>query len=109
MAQPHTRSAEVVSMMPLARQLATGRTTAVLKAQQLEVVRLVLLQGKTLPEHQVQGEITVLCIEGRLSFTSSDGTVELGPMDFIHLRRGVPHALTALVDASALLTICLAT
>ena len=108
MAQPHARSAEVVNLMPLAQQLPGARTTAILKAGQLEVVRLVLPLGKTLPEHQVPGEITVLCIEGRLSFSSADGTVELGPMDFIHLRGGVPHALTALADASALLTICLA-
>jgi quercetin dioxygenase-like cupin family protein len=67
-----------------------------------------LLQGKTLPEHQVQGEISVLCLEGRLRFTSPEGTVELGPMDFVHLGRGVPHALTALADSSAVLTICLA-
>ncbi|MCZ4314247.1 cupin domain-containing protein [Comamonadaceae bacterium G21597-S1] len=108
MAQPHARSAEVVNLMPLAHRLAGARTTAVLKARQLEVVRLVLHRGKTLPEHQVPGEITVLCLEGRLSFRSTDGTVELGPMDFIHLHGGVPHALTALEDASALLTICLA-
>lgn len=109
MAQPHARSGQVVSLTPLAQRLTTERTTAILKAEQLELVRLVLAQGKTFPEHQVQGEITVLCLEGRLAFSNPEGTVELGPMDLIHLQRGVPHALTALVDSSALLTICLAT
>ena len=108
MAQPHARSGQVVSLMPLAQRLGTERTTAILKAEQLEVVRIVLRQGKSMPEHQVQGEISVLCLEGRLVFGSPDGTVELGPMDFIHLRRSAPHTLTALVDSSALLTICLA-
>lgn len=109
MAHPHARSGQVVSLMPLAHRLVTERTTAILKAQQLEVVRIVLSEGKSMPEHQVQGEISVLCLEGRLRFSSPDGAVELGPMDFIHLSRGVPHALTALADSSALLTICLAT
>lgn len=109
MAQPHARSGQVVNLMPLARQLPGERTTAILKAEQLELVRLVLPEGKSLPEHRVQGEITVLCLEGRLALSSPDGSVELGPMDCIHLGRGVPHALTALVDTSALLTICLAT
>lgn len=108
MAQPHARSGQPVSLMPLAQRLPAERSTAILKAQQLEVVRIVLPRGKSLPEHRVQGEITLLCLEGRLAFDGPQGTVELGPMDFIHLERGAPHALTALQDASALLTICLA-
>jgi quercetin dioxygenase-like cupin family protein len=108
MAQPHARSGDVVHLAPLADQLAAERSTAILKSEQLEVVRIVLAKGKSLPEHRVQGEITVLCLEGRIAFSTADGVRELGPMDFILLRRGEPHALTALADASALLTICLA-
>lgn len=108
MALPHARSGDVVHLAPLAGQLAAERTAAILKSEQLEVVRIVLPKGKSFPEHRVQGEITLLCLEGRIALTTSDGVRELGPMDFTLLRRGEPHALTALADASALLTICLA-
>ncbi len=108
MAQPHAQPGIVVHVPPLADRLSVERTTAILKSEQLEVVRIVLLAGKSMPEHQVQGEITVLCLEGRIAFSTPHGTQELGPMDFILLRRGEPHALRAVVDASALLTICLA-
>jgi quercetin dioxygenase-like cupin family protein len=108
MAQPHARSGEVVKLAPLGEQLALERSTAILKSEQLEVVRIVLPKGKSFPQHSVQGEITVLCLEGRIAFSTPEGVCELGPMDFMLLRRGEPHALTALEDASALLTICLA-
>jgi len=109
MAQPHATSGDIVSLIPLAEKLPDSRTVAILKAEQLELVRIVLTKGKSMPEHQVQGEITVLCLEGRIAFHTPRGSCEMGPSDLIHLRRGEPHALTALEDASALLTICLVT
>ena len=108
MAQPHANSGELVSLTPLAGQLSDARTTAILKAEQLELVRIVLPKGRSMPEHHVQGEITVMCLEGRIALRTPAGTSMLGPSDLIHLRRGEPHALTAEEDASALLTICLA-
>lgn len=107
MAQPHVPSGEVVSVRPLGPALAGARTTALLKAKQLEVVRIVLPAGTTMREHQTPGEITVQCIEGCIEFTTPAGVQTLNAGDFIHLRGGEPHALHALEDASALVTICL--
>lgn len=107
MAQPHTQSGQVVSVLPLGDQLGGAKTTALLKAEQLEIVRIVLLAGKEMREHKTPGEITVQCIEGRIEFRTP-GTVQvLGPGDFMHLVREEPHSLRAITDASALLTICL--
>lgn len=108
MAQTHARSGQVVSVLPLGDRLGSLRTTAILKADQLEVVQIVLAAGKTMPEHHVPGEITLLCLAGRIVLRTPSAESQLGPGDFIHLRRGEPHALTALEDATALLTICLA-
>ena len=108
MAQPHATSGQVVSLLPLGDALAAARTTAVLKAQQFEIVRVVLHAGQTLREHAVDGEITVLGLEGRIVFTTPTAEHLIGAGDFIHLPRGEPHALHALADASALLTICIA-
>lgn len=107
MAQTHVLSGEVVSVRPLGAALADARTTALLKAEQLEVMRVVLAAGATVREHQTAGEITVLCIEGRIEFSTPATTLVLEAGDFIHLRGGEPHALHALADASALVTICL--
>jgi quercetin dioxygenase-like cupin family protein len=108
MAQTHARSGQVVSVLPLGDRLGSVRTTAILKANQLEVVRLVLPAGKGLPEHSAPGEITVQCIEGRIEFQTPTALHVLEAGDFIHLRGNEPHALKATVDSSALLTLCIA-
>jgi quercetin dioxygenase-like cupin family protein len=108
MAQPHAHSGQVVSVLPLGDRLGGARTMALLKAEQLEVVRIVLPAGKSLREHSAPGEITVQCLEGAVEFGTTDAVHLLHAGDFIHLRRGQPHSLAARSDASLLLTICLA-
>ena len=107
MAQPHARSGQVVSVLPLGDALSGARTTALLKAEQLEVVRIVLHAGKGLREHKAPGEITVQCLEGEVEFRTPDALHLLRAGDFIHLRCGEPHSLQARTDASVLVTICL--
>jgi len=107
MAQPHVQSGQVVSVLALGAGLTGARTTALLKAEQLEVVRIVLPAGAAMREHQTPGELTLQCIEGRLEFTTPAASHVLEAGDFIHLRGEEPHALRALSDSSALVTICL--
>jgi len=108
MAQTHARSGQVVSVLPLGDRLSAVRTTAIIKADQLELVRIVLPAGKSLRQHSAPGEITVQCIEGRIEFDTPEGRHVLETGDLIHLRRNEPHALNAVVDSSALVTLCIA-
>lgn len=108
MAQTHASSGQIVSLLPLGEGLSGARTTAILKAEQLEVVRIVLLAGKHLKEHSAPGEITIQCLEGRIALRTPDARHVLQAGDFIHLRRDEPHALEAIEDSSALLTLCIA-
>lgn len=104
MALQHLPSGAKTSLRPLGAELSSTRTAALLKSRQLEVVRVVLQQGKTMREHKAPGEITVHCLEGRLAFSTPDTHHELETGDFIHLEAGIPHALEALTDTSALVT-----
>jgi len=108
MAQTHARPGQVVSVRPLSDRLSSSRTTAILKADQLEVVRIVLGAGKQLREHSAPGKVTVQCIEGRIEFQTPAALNVLEAGDFIHLCGNEPHALRAQVDSSALLTMCIA-
>ena len=107
MAQPHVQSGQIVSVLALGDQLVNAKTTALLKAEQLEVMRVVLPVGKTMREHKAPGESTVQCIEGRIEIQTLAALQVLGPGDFVYLRAGEPHSLRALSDASALVTMCL--
>lgn len=107
MAQPHLQSGQIGSVLPLGYSLTQTPSYALLKAAQLEVMRVVLMAGKSMPEHQVQGEITVQCLEGIVEFRAGPDIHLMHAGAFLHLDGGVPHALTAREDASVLVTICL--
>lgn len=73
-----------------------------LKARDLEVIRLVLQAGKSLPPH-----ITIHCLEGRLAVEADGDTKLLAAGELLFLAGDVVHAVTAISDASALVTIAL--
>ncbi|MDO4795417.1 MAG: hypothetical protein Q4A28_05685 [Brachymonas sp.] len=133
MALEHVQPAQAIDVRPLGSALAQTKSTAALfKSEQLEVLRIVLHKGQTLPSHQVPGEITLQCIEGvvdvQSSIASADEqfascrggcnaviwprpvpgtTTRLQAGDLMYLPGDAPHALTALEDASVLVTIVL--
>lgn len=107
MAKPHAISNQLVSLAPLGAAMGNTRTHALLKARQLEVVRVVLRKGETLREHSVPREITVQCLEGQVQMQTPQGTHRMQAGDWVHLAGGEPHALVAEEDASVLVTICL--
>ena len=108
MVLPHTLSGQVVSVLALGDRLAQTTSSAILKAGQLEVMRVVLRAGKSMREHHTPGEATVQCIEGTVEFKAGDTTHLLRAGDLVHLQPRALHALTAVEDASLLVTICLA-
>ena len=73
MAIPHAKSGEVIDLRPAGRGSTTRRRRRTLvKTDRLEVIRLAVPAGKELPHHQVAGEITVQCLEGRVAFRGSN-------------------------------------
>ena len=79
-----------------------------MKTDRLEVIRLVVPAGKDIPPHQVAGEITVQCLEGRVAFTAGGATRELAGGQMLYLAGNEPHSLRGIEDApSVLVTILL--
>lgn len=107
MAIAHATSGELVSITPLGTALPNTPSHALVKGRDLEVIRLVLLAGKAMPPHQVTGEVTVLCLEGRIELTLPQGVRIMQAGDHVYLDANEPHGLLALEDASALVTISL--
>ena len=107
MAHRHASSGEIVDLKLLGDALEQHVTRALIKSAQLELVRLVLPAGKALREHRVAGEITVLCVEGVIDIRVQGSDRRLAAGQLIHLGAGESHAVCAVTNASALLTICL--
>jgi quercetin dioxygenase-like cupin family protein len=69
---------------------------------------MVMPQGKHIPRHEVPGEITLQCLEGRVKVDLGDRSLELAAGDFIYLDGHRPHGLEAVLDSTVLVTILLA-
>ena len=109
MALTHALPGQVVDVAPLGARLAHETTIALFKSRDLEVLRLVLRAGKSLPPHKVPGEITVQCVEGRIDVTVDGASHVLHAGQMLYLAGGAVHGVVALEDASALVTIALTT
>ncbi len=107
MALPHLSSGEVTNLLPLGDKLEQTPTTAFFKDERLEVMRIVLPAGKRMPAHAVDGPITVQCIEGEVDFGMGDAHRIIRAGDLLYLAGGVPHELTAIRNASLLVTVVL--
>jgi quercetin dioxygenase-like cupin family protein len=107
MSIPHAGSGDTIDVRPFGADLPGRRTVALFKSEDLEVIRLVLLAGKSLPPHKVPGEITIQCIEGRLDVTVDGSSHLLQAGELLFLIGHVQHGVLALEDSSALVTITL--
>jgi quercetin dioxygenase-like cupin family protein len=107
MAIPHAKPGEVVDVRPLGSALASAETITLIRAEQVEVIRLVVPAGKEIPEHKAKGEIIVQCLEGRASFTAFGKTHILKAGKLLFLPKGEPHSVKGTENSSLLLTILL--
>lgn len=107
MAIPHAVPGQAIDVAPLGTRLSSEQTIALFKSADLEVIRLVLPAGKSLPPHKVAGEITIQCVEGAIDVTAGDQSHVLRAGQLLYLSGNVMHGVTALEDASALVTIVL--
>jgi quercetin dioxygenase-like cupin family protein len=107
MALPHANPGEIVDVRPLGAALATTITHTVIKTDELEVIRIVLLAGSTLPPHRVPGEITVHCLEGKVEFQVGNTTREMTAGSLLFATGDSEHSARAIANSSLLVTILL--
>ena len=107
MAIPHAKPGEVVDVRPLGSALASAQTKTLVRAEQVEVIRLVVPAGKDIAEHKAKGEIVVQCLEGKVAYTVFGKTHDLEAGKLFYLPAGEPHSVQGIEDASLLLTILL--
>ena len=107
MALSHLQSEQQTDLSPFGSDLACQKTLALFKSKNLELIRLVLQTGQSFPPHEVDGDITIQCIEGRLEIMLSSGPVVLEPNHLVYLSGKTRHGVTAMIPSSALVTIAL--
>lgn len=107
MALQHAVSGERIRLRRDGDDIANFTSVALIKTDHVELIRLVIPKDKPLPEHRVEGEMTLLCLEGEIAFDAHGRTMVLQPNEMVYLAGGEPHSVRANHDAVALLTILL--
>ena len=105
MALHHAGSGEIVHLGPLGPALKDTATTAIIKSDRFEVIRLIIHAGAEIPSHEVSGIIMLHCLEGAVELGLKDSAVKLNAGDWIYLDGGETHSLEGLEDSALLLTI----
>lgn len=104
MSQYHPSPGEVVDIRPLGGKLPDAASIALFRTDDVEVMRLILPKGKSIPEHFVPGEITLQCLEGVVEIQALDKTQQLQAGELLYLHGNTPYAIVALDNASVLMT-----
>jgi quercetin dioxygenase-like cupin family protein len=107
MAISHAKPSERVNVRPLGERFSTAQTTTLVKTESIEVIRLVLPAGKEIAPHEVPGEITLQCLEGKVRVQTGDSATDLAAGELIYVSGSEPHSLHADENSSLLLTILL--
>jgi quercetin dioxygenase-like cupin family protein len=101
----HLNSGETINLGTLGKDMDGGASYALIRTEAMEVIRMVIPEGKTIAEHSVEGEITLQCLKGAVEFMIEGTAQSLSKDDWLHLDKKVPHTLKAQEDTVLLLTI----
>ena len=105
MALHHAVSGEKIALQRGDDDIAYFTSVALVKTEHMELIRLVLPVERPIPEHKIDGEVTLQCLEGEIAVDAHGRTVVLQPNEMLYLAGGEPHTIRATKDAVALMTI----
>ena len=107
MALSHARPEDPIDVTPLGARLGETASHALLKTRSMELMRLVLRAGEALPQHSVDAEATLHCIEGAAQVRMPAGECRLEAGMLVLVPAGRSYAVQAVADTSLLVTMLL--
>jgi quercetin dioxygenase-like cupin family protein len=105
MALPHAQLLDVIGVRPLGEALADAVSTSLIKTERLQLLHLVLPAHRDLPEHRVDDECTIHCLEGEVEVVTGTVTKRLGAGELVVLPALLPHSVRARSDSALLVTL----
>jgi quercetin dioxygenase-like cupin family protein len=107
MALPHANPLDVINVAPLGDALHGAVSTSLIKTDRIQLLHLVLARGQDHPQHHVEDECTIHCLEGEVEVVMGLGVRQLNPGNIIVLPAGQQHALRARAESAVLVTLLL--
>lgn len=103
--QGHIQSGEVVNLETLKGDMDVDSSYAIIKTDDMEVIRMALRKGKKINEHHVEGELSVQCLRGKIIFTVDGNPCELNEDDWLFVAKKQNFSYEVKQDTILLLTI----
>ena len=107
MALPHAQPMDIISVAPLGDALTQAVSTSLIKTERLQLLHLVLRAHQNQPDHHVDDECTVHCLEGVVEVVTPGGVRQLKPGQVVLLPGKERHSLRARTDCAVLVTLVL--
>jgi quercetin dioxygenase-like cupin family protein len=107
MALPHAEHLDIINVGPLGPKLSEAVSTSLIKTPRLQLLHMVLPAHKDVPEHHVEEECIVHCLEGVVEVVMGTGTRQLREGNLVVLPAGQKHAVRARTDCALLVTLVL--
>ena len=107
MALPHAQLFDVISVRPLGTALTDAVSTSLIKTDRIQLLHLVLPAHRDMPEHRVDDECTLHCLEGEVEVVTGGATRRLSAGELLVMPAGQAHGVRARLDSAVLLTLLL--
>jgi quercetin dioxygenase-like cupin family protein len=107
MALPHAQHLDVINVAPLGEELEGTVSTSLIKTDRVQLLHLVLGPGQDQPQHHVDDECTIHCLEGTVEVVMGSGVRRLNAGNVIVLPGRQQHALRARARSAVLVTLLL--
>ena len=105
MAIQHASLGQLIDIKALAEYSPDAPSTSLIKADQLQLLHLLLPAGHSLSEHKLAGELCIQCLAGRVRLDMHGTHLPLSAGQLTVLRASEAHAVVAELDSSLLLTL----
>ena len=84
--------------------MGTRQKALLVKTVNVEIIHVVIPAGETIPTHEAQGEIILHCLEGRVSLSALEKTLELKAGQLFYFCINEPFSIQGIEQDSLLVT-----
>jgi len=105
MALEHVEPCEVANLYTYGTQDRENASNALVKTEAFEAIIMHLSPDRPMPEHSVDGPITLQCLEGAVDLSLDGDVRSMKAGDWMFLPGGLPHTVEAQSESRLLLTI----
>ena len=107
MALPHAQHLDIINVAPLGEQLRGQVSTSLIKTERIQLLHMVLAENQDVPQHHVDDECTIQCLEGDVEVVMGAGVRRLRAGNVIVLPAKQQHGLRARAESAILVTLIL--